>query len=176
LITRRTFLIVGAGGAAALAAAHWLRHPGEEVVATPGAAPWSGLDPQAREIVAAIAPVLLEGALPAAASDRQAALDETIDDVGRAIAGLVPSVAHELDQLFALLAFAPARRLLARVSAPWREAAPADVAAFLERWRRSGWALQRSAYDAFHQLVFAAWYGNPRSWPATGYGGPPRLG
>jgi hypothetical protein len=176
LITRRTFLIVGAGGAAALAAAYWLRHKPDAGPAAPGATPWAGLDPQARDVVAAITPVLLEGALPAAGSDRQAALDQTIDDVGRAIAGLTPSARDELGQLFALLAFAPARVLLARVSAPWREAAPADVGAFLDRWRDSRWALQRSAYDAFHQLVFAAWYGNPRSWPATGYGGPPSIG
>jgi hypothetical protein len=39
----------------------------------------------------------------------------------------------------------------------------------------SGFMLLRSAYDALHQLVFAAWYGNPRSWPAIGYAGPPVL-
>jgi len=26
-----------------------------------------------------------------------------------------------------------------------------------------------------HQLVFAAWYADPRAWPATGYAGPPSL-
>ena len=35
--------------------------------------------------------------------------------------------------------------------------------------------LQRTAYDALHQIIFAAWYGNPRSWPAIGYAGPPEL-
>jgi hypothetical protein len=39
----------------------------------------------------------------------------------------------------------------------------------------SGFALLRSAYDALHQIVLAAWYGNPRSWPAIGYGGPPSV-
>ena len=39
----------------------------------------------------------------------------------------------------------------------------------------SRFALLRSAYAALHQLVFAAWYANPRAWAATGYGGPPSL-
>jgi len=88
----------------------------------------------------------------------------------------VPSARDELAQLFVLLAFAPARVLLARGVRALARGGPRDVGAFLDRWRDSRWALQRSAYDAFHLLVFAAWYGNPRSWPATGYGGPPKLG
>ncbi len=30
-------------------------------------------------------------------------------------------------------------------------------------------------YDALHQLTFAAWYANPRTWPSIGYPGPPAL-
>ena len=56
---------------------------------------------------------------------------------------------------------------------PWSDAGAAEVAAFLERWRAVGFTLLRSAYDALHQIIFAAWYGNPRSWPAIGYPGPP---
>ena len=37
-------------------------------------------------------------------------------------------------------------------------------------------ALKRSAYDALHQLILAAWYGNGRSWAGIGYPGPPKLG
>ena len=47
--------------------------------------------------------------------------------------------------------------------------------AFLRAWQSSGWALKRTAYDALHQLVIAAWYANPRSWPTIGYPGPPSL-
>ena len=43
------------------------------------------------------------------------------------------------------------------------------------RWRDSRFELLRSAYAALHQLVFAAWYANPRAWFATGYAGPPSL-
>ena len=98
--------------------------------------------------------------------------------VGRrpGIAGLPPATQKELGELFALLGFAPARLLAARVGPHWSSASPDDVAAFLERWRTSGLSLLRSAYDALHQLVLAAWYGNPRAWPAIGYAGPPKLG
>ena len=91
-----------------------------------------------------------------------------------AIAGLPPRAQDELGQLFALLALA-AGALVARARrASWREASRDDVARFLDRLRDSRSTLLRAAYDALHQLVFAAWYGNPRAWPAIGYPGPPR--
>ena len=82
---------------------------------------------------------------------------------------------EELDQLFALLAFAPTRCLVAGVWSPWPEASRESIAAFLLRWRDSRFALLRSAYDALHQIVLGAWYANPRAWPAIGYTGPPSL-
>jgi hypothetical protein len=175
VITRRTFLVAGLAGGAALAAAYWLRdRRGHRPVRAPGA-PLASLDPDTHAVMAAIVPALLDGALPSAPSARAAAVEETLGAVALAISDLPPAGQHELSQLFALLAFAPARIALARVNSPWAEAPPAEIAGFLDRWRDSGWQLQRSAYDALHQLVFAAWYGNPRSWPAIGYGGPPVL-
>ena len=50
-----------------------------------------------------------------------------------------------------------------------------DVDGFLARLRGSHIALLRAAYDALHQLVFAAWYGDPGAWNAIGYDGPPVL-
>jgi hypothetical protein len=175
LITRRTFLVTGVAGAAALTGAWWLRHRLLERPGAPSTEPWSGFDPEAKTIVAAIVPVMLDGALPNPPSDRAAAVDETVDGVGLAIAGLAPAAQDELAQLFALLAFAPARIALAQVTAPWRDASPATINAFLDSWRDSRWQLQRSAYDALNDLILAAWYGNERSWPAIGYPGPPRL-
>jgi hypothetical protein len=175
VITRRRFLAVGIAGGAALAAAYWWRerpgHAGDP--ATP--APRTGLGPDAQAVLAAIVPALLDGALPADSAARAEATQETLAAVAVAIDGLPPQSQRELAQLFALLAFAPARIALARVTSPWAQAPTTEVAGFLARWRESGWKLQRSAYDALHQLVFAAWYGNPRSWPAIGYAGPPVL-
>jgi hypothetical protein len=47
--------------------------------------------------------------------------------------------------------------------------------AFLVRLQKSRWSVKRTAYDALHQLTFAAWYANPRTWPSIGYPGLPAL-
>ena len=175
MITRRTFLVAGVAGSAALAAAYWWRDRRGQPPVPASGAPRAGLDPDARAVMAAIIPALLDGALPAQRAALAAAVEETLAAVAIAIDDLPPGAQREISQLFALLAFAPARIALARVNSPWAEAPPGAIAGFLDRWRDSGWKLQRSAYDALHQLVFAAWYGNPRSWPAIGYDGPPAL-
>lgn len=126
-------------------------------------------------VVRAIVPAMLAGALPAAPSEREGALASTTEGVARAVAGLPPHAQHELGQLFTLLSASAGRRLLAGVASPWRDATPSEVDAFLVAWRASSWSLKRTAYDALHQLVFAAWYADPRSWPAIGYPGPPSL-
>ena len=167
---RRTFLTVGIAGAATLAAAGWFAS---------ALRPRSGtraLDDDARAIVAAIVPAMLHGALPDRLPERDTALAETVDNVDRAIQGLPPASRAELGQLFALLSLTAARRAFAGVASPWTEAPRDEVDAFLQAWRTSGWTLKRSAYDALHQIIFAAWYGNPRAWSRIGYPGPPRLG
>jgi hypothetical protein len=171
-MSRRTLLKAGVAGGAALLAAHWLYTRST----VPGLADtrFVALDPNARAIVAAIAPALLAGALPTGAN-AVAALDAVVMGVDVAIAGLPPAARKELDQLFSLLAFAPSRSLIAGVWSAWPEAAPAAIADFLGQWRDSRFLLLRSAYAALHQLVMAAWYGNERAWPAIGYPGPPSL-
>jgi len=174
MLTRRTFLFAGIAGASALAAAGWLRgRDGPSPLLAGTSTPT--LVPDAVTVLTAVTPVLLHGALPHDPAAASAAVRDTVGNVGLAIAGLAPAAQQELGQLFALLGFAPARIALARVRSPWPEARDHDIAAFLERWRTSGFLLFQSAYAALHQLVFAAWYGNPDSWPAIGYPGPPRL-
>jgi hypothetical protein len=169
--SRRTFLAVGLFGATALGLAAWLKGPH----APPSAVPRQKLDADGEALFAAVIPVLLAGALPAQPADRRTAIAETLTGVDIAIAGLPPGAQEELAQLFALLALPPVRWSFARVNAPWPDASPDEVRRFLDRCRDSGFALPRTAYDALHQLTFAAWYGNPRSWPPIGYPGPPAL-
>lgn len=171
-ISRRTFITAGVLGAAALGTAGWLRGPH---------APASGvarraLDADAEAIMTAIIPVMLDGALPPTQEARAPAIAHTLTGVDVAIAGLPPAAQAELAQLFALLALPPVRLGLARVTAPWPVASPSEVRRFLDRCRDSSGMLLRSAYDALHQLVFAAWYSHPRAWPAIGYPGPPSIG
>jgi hypothetical protein len=175
MTTRRTFLVVGLAGGATLAAAYWLRGTRERGPVSGANAPLAALDPAAPAIIAAIVPVVLDGALPADPADRHAAVTETVANVARAVSGLAPAAQKELAELFSLLGLPPTRVALAGVTTPWADASPEAVAAFLERWRTSHWMLLRSAYDALHQLVLAAWYGNPRAWPSIGYPGPPAL-
>jgi hypothetical protein len=164
---RRTFLTAGVAGSALLAVAGWWTWSRRPAAVR--------LDPQADVIVRAIVPAMLAGALPDEPRARPAAIEETVANVARAIGGLPPASRGELAQLFALLSIAPARRAFAGLATPWPDATPDEVSSFLDGWRDSGWALKRSAYDALHQLVMAAWYGNERSWASIAYPGPPRI-
>jgi hypothetical protein len=171
-ITRRTLLKAGAAGVTLLLLARTFH---AQAAAVPRAdAGEAALDADARTVLGAVIPVLLEGALPTGAAAPRAR-DEVLAGVARVIAGLPPASRRELDQLFTLLAFAPTRTLVAGVWSSWPDASPDSIAAFLSRWRDSRFALLRSAYDALHQIILAAWYGNERAWPAIGYPGPPAL-
>jgi hypothetical protein len=164
--SRRTFL--KAGGLAALA----LAGGGALYRAThAGASHRFALDGEARAALHAIAPAILAGALPQGAG-RAAALASTMDGVHQAILGLPPATQKEVQDLFGLLALAPARRLLTGVSGGWEGARFEDVSAFLQDWRLHRLGLLRSAYHALHDLVLGAWYAQPASWAATGYPGP----
>lgn len=124
-----------------------------------------------RTILSAIGPVILGDALPPGTD----ALDAFVAGFDTAVAGLTPSVQHELAQLMTMLRTPPTRMLLAGLMKPWHLASPASVNAFLTRWRFSGIATLRSGYDALHQLSMAAWYGNDRAWRGIGYPGPPNV-
>lgn len=170
-ITRRTLLKAGVAGGAVLVFARWAV---TSYSPEPASYPGSALDPAARTIIAAIVPAMLADALVDARSSVEAHA-EVVAGVDRAVAGLPPASRKELEQLFALLSFAPTRALVAGVWSPWPEASPASIDAFLASWRDSRFDLLRSGYGALHQLILAAWYGNARAWPAIGYAGPPSL-
>jgi hypothetical protein len=166
--SRRRWIFTGVAGAAALALARFLQP-------TPSAVATGGLSAGAADVMRALLPALLDGALPLEAAAHRAALEDAVRGVGTAIEGLPALAQHELRALFALLAFAPLRVTIAGVDAPWREADSAAADAFLQRLRRSRWSQKRAAYDALHQLALGAWYASPRAWPAIGYPGPPTL-
>jgi hypothetical protein len=117
-------------------------------------------------------PAILAGALPAAPAGRARAIAATTDRVHQAILGLPPTAQQGLQDLFGLLALAPARRLLTGVAGGWAAAPEADVAAFLQDWRTHRFGLLRTTYAALHDLVLGAWYSDPAHWEAIGYPGP----
>lgn len=159
MIGRREFLKTGLAGSVML-----------------GLAGCAGIsDDQETAMLTAISAALLAGALTEDADARETALAETVRGVRHAIAGLSINAQKEVAELFSLLTLAPARRFVAGVSSPWHEASGEDVAAFLESWRFSRFALLQSAYAALHDLVFGAWYARPENWPAIGYPGSPEV-
>jgi hypothetical protein len=170
-VSRRTFIAAGVLGAAALATAGWLRGPHAPASGVPRRA----LNGDGEALFAAVIPVLLAGALPRPADARREAVARTLTGVDIGVSGLPPAARDELRQLVALLALPPVRFGFARVSPSWNEAPTEEVRRFLDRCRDSSTTLLRAAYDALHQLTFAAWYGNPDSWPAIGYPGPPAI-
>jgi hypothetical protein len=171
VITRRQFIQVGIGAAAVLAAARWLDRP-RALAAAPA---YRFLDPRGAAIVAGLVPVVL-ATLPTEPAARARAIEETVAGFDRAVAGLSAAVQKEVDELFSILGFAPARLMFTGMWASIDEAAPAEVAAFLNRWRYSRFDIQRAGYQALTQLIQAAWYGNSASWAGIGYPGAPQLG
>jgi len=170
---RRQFLKAGAASGLALALAGrlpsaWARI--EESARPPA------LGEKDRVVLAAIVPVMLDGALPATPAEREAAIGATVDGVGIAVAGLPNHSREELGELFMLLDLPLTRRLLAGVSRPWPEASHEDIAGFLQSWRTHRIGLLRSGYQALHELIMAAWYALPASWSAIQYPGPPKVG
>jgi hypothetical protein len=170
LPTRRQFLKVGIVGGLILAGARWLDRP--QALAAPR---YRVLDERAASAVAALAPVVLDGALPPDAAARRRAVDEIVEGFDRAVSGLSASVQKEVEDLFTLLRFPPVRLMFTGLWSPLEESTPEEIAAFLTRWRHSSFDIQRAGYQAITQLLQAAWYGNSASWAAIGYPGAPRI-
>lgn len=163
-ISRRSFLKAGLIGAVALATAGGIYR------ATRQSAPAAGfvLDENARAVLTAIVPVVLQDAIDPIPQ----AVESAVMRVRDAIAGLPLSMQNEIQDLFGLLALGPTRRLLAGLPEDWPQAKPQDVAAFLQDWRLSRFTLLQSAYHALHDLITGTWYGHESSWAAIGYPGP----
>jgi hypothetical protein len=162
-VSRRTFLKAGVVGTLALAA-------GGGIYRLAYRAPQPhrfALDGEARAAIDAIIPAMLAGAV----HDR-AAITATTERVHQAILGLPLATQKEIQDLFGLLALAPARRFIAGVSGGWANASPEQVGAFLQGWRTHRFAMLQVAYHALHDLVLGAWYADPSGWAAIGYPGP----
>jgi hypothetical protein len=162
-VKRRTLLKAGVAGGALLAVG--------------AACVLLGRDPahDRATVLRAIAPVMLDGALPVGPAARAAALERSLRAVEAAIANLAPSAQAELGQLFALLASAPGRRVLAGVPEGWERADPVQVAAFLASWRSHRLTRFKTGYLALHDLVLGSWYADEANWADTGYSGPLKL-
>jgi hypothetical protein len=160
LATRRQFLQVGLAGTVVLLTVPLMSRPRPDTVA----------------LVGALAPVVLEGSLPAQPQARAKAVQEVVEAFQRAVGGMSPPVQEEIAQLLGLIAFAPTRLLFTGLPSPIDRSSPEEIAQFLARWRVSQFDLLRAGYQALTQLIQASWFDNPSSWAAIGYPGPPSLG
>ena len=175
MASRRAFLKVGVGASLVLAVGGGVYRAMQPPRA---AAPPFVLDGEARAVLLAIVPAMLAGALtpgpgPGPGLNHASDVDDVIARVQAAILALPLASQKEVQDLFGLLALAPARRLLTGIAGPWAQAAPAAVQAFLQDWRVSQFGMLRAGYGALQNLVMAAWYAAPVSWVAIGYPGPP---
>ena len=171
---RRRLIFAGIAGAILLGLARVVERPSgpsnAETQHAVGALSADGVD-----VMHALVPALLAGALPRDPAARARAIDDTLSGIATAIEGLAPIAREELASLFALLARTPLRWALGGSLVSLHVMSAADADALLEALRASRWSRKRAAYDALHQVTFAAWYANALSWPAIGYPGPPEL-
>jgi len=121
-----------------------------------------------RAVLAAIVPVMLNDAIRPNAQD----IDAAIQRIHHAVMGLSPATQNEIEDLFSLLLFSPARRLLTGLTNDWTHASAAQVEAFLNSWRYHRFQLMQSAYHALHDLIVSAWYADESTWASIGYPGP----
>lgn len=164
MTSRRTFIKAGLLGGLVLGAG------GVWYAASREQAPAGRLTRSARSMFQAITPVMLAGML----GEGSGRIERVVDGVERAVAGLSAAAQSELADLFGLLGFYPARKLMTGIG-DWRLATPADIEAFLSGWRFHHYALLQGAYAALHDLVLGAWYAQPESWEAIAYPGPPEV-
>jgi hypothetical protein len=158
-LSRREFLQVGIAGAIVLATVPVMSRPR----ASRGV------------VVAALAPVVLAGALPMEPEARAGAVRQIVEAFERAVAGMSPGIQEEIGELFGLLTFAPTRILFTGLPSRVEESSPQQIAAFLSRWGDSRFDMLRAGYRALTQLIQASWYDNPSAWASVGYPGPPRI-
>jgi hypothetical protein len=163
---RRRLLQLGLGGAVALALVG-----GGVALTRPGLID-GRLSPRSRDIFAALARGLLDGALPVEPLARRQALAAHLDRVDATIGGLPAHAQRELSMLLALLGSAPGRIALAGLHADWPEASVASLQSALQGMRVSSIAAREQAYLALHDLTNGAYFSDPSTWPLLGYPGP----
>jgi len=169
---RRRFLKVGLIGSAVLAAAAGgivlSRRPEE-------CAPCLFLHRGDQQLLNAVVPVMLAGALPEDIEKRTQSIEAIISGVDKTVAHFPPSVRAEIRQLLWLLESPLTRPVLTGIWSGWHKASANDIQEFLDSWQHSRLDLLRVGYTALHDLVMGAWYANPQSWQRIHYPGPPAV-
>lgn len=163
-VSRRSFLKVGIFGGIVLATVGGIYR----LTRPPETAHRFVLDADAHIILVAVTPVILSGALRPGVADVLAAIERTT----AAILQLPLATQKEIQDLFALLTLAPARRFVVGLPNDWANATREEIAAFLQSWRVHRIGMLQTAYHALHDLIAGPWYADESTWASIGYPGP----
>ncbi len=172
MVTRRSVLKFGLGGAALLAVGGVGLSLRATVMRAPRR-PLQVLDEQQFSVLAAVADRVMPGdgdQLPAA---WDLEVPEKIDGV---LATVHPADAAEVGQLLLLLESALAGLVLDGRPRTFTGSSAEQQDAALEDWRGSRIGVRRTGFRALQKTILAAYYGSPETWEAVGYPGPPNFG
>lgn len=132
------------------------------------------LRPADVQLLRALIPVVMGGALPQEREARSKMLDTLVGGLDAAVFSTSVSGRKQFLQLFDLLTFAPTRFLLAGMKSDWAESSAQEVDAFLQKWQYSSVGLFNAGYNGLVQAIKMQWYVQPESWAAIGYVKPGR--
>jgi hypothetical protein len=167
-LSRRSLLGLGVAGAAVLALGGTGLALQSTVMRTP-AAPLRALSPRAFSILAAIVDrICVPGPGMPAPAELQVA--EGIDGL---LATMDPATVAELEQGLLLFENALTGLLLDGRPRTFTSLAPDEQDAVIAAWRSSRLGLRRKVYKALRGIIAAAYHGNPATYAAVGYPGPP---
>ena len=120
----------------------------------------------------AVVGAFLEWTLPADSAARQEAVTRTLSAADRYFSSFTPAVQGQALQAFDLVNLAPVRWLGGMWSA-WDATSPSEVNRYLERLRTGRLSVSRQVFQLLEGVATVGWYGQPQSWAAIGYPGPP---
>ncbi len=169
--SRRSLLELGLAGTAVLVVGGVgvsLRAP----IPVPAPGPLRVFSEREHSICAAIADTMCPGGdgLPTAS---ELGVPAKLDAL---LATVHPGVGKEIRQVLHLIENPVAALIFDGRATPFSHLAPAARVAALQSWRESGLSIRKQAYKGIHGLVNAAYWGDPRTYVATGYPGPPDYG
>jgi hypothetical protein len=166
---RRTLLSLGIVGAAAVSVV------GGTLALLQPARDNASFTKSTQEMLSAVARSVLGSLLHEGASSSTEALKGHLQRLQDSIAGMPQSMQSEVDELLAIVASGPGRRVLVGLTSPWTLATTDEVAAALQDMRISSLSLRQQAYHALRDLTNAAHFADRSSWAAIGYDGPRNL-
>jgi hypothetical protein len=112
---------------------------------------------------------------PHPAFDDGEAVNAATVQLDRSLQAASPFVQGEVLNLLGMLSLPLTRGPLTGIWGDLAQASPAQLEAFLLRWRDSRFELLRKGHKALLQLLQLSWYATPQSWAAVGYPGPPQV-